>query len=45
MTERDSGLIKGFTSKNNKKFDAHLILNDQNKIEFKFVDKKPKKTT
>lgn len=44
LTERDSGLIKGFISKNNKKFDAHLILDGQNKIVFKFVDKKTKKT-
>ena len=43
LTERDSGLIKGFISKNNKRFDAHLILNYQNKIEFKFVEKKSKK--
>lgn len=41
VTERDTGLISGFKSKANKPFRAHLILDEQNKIMFKFEDKKP----
>lgn len=45
FTKGSTGLIKGFTSKNNKKFDAYIVVDKQNKgIAFKFEDKAPKET-
>lgn len=41
LTQRDTGLISGFKSKANKPFRAHLILDETNKIVFKFEEKKP----
>ena len=40
VTERDTGLISGFKSKANKPFRAHLILDESNKIVFKFEERK-----
>ena len=40
ITERDSGLISGFRSKAGKSFRAHLILDEQNKVVFKFENPK-----
>ena len=42
VTEKDSGLIEGFTSRRGKPFDAHLILGAGLKIRYKFDDTKPK---
>ncbi|MDM5335804.1 DNA topoisomerase [Fictibacillus enclensis] len=39
LTKRKTNLIKGFTSKNGKKFDAYLILKGD-KVEFEFPTKK-----
>lgn len=37
LSTKDSGLIKGFVSKNSgKKFDAHLVLTDDNRVTFRF---------
>lgn len=36
MTKGETPIIKGFTSKSGKKFNAKLKLNDSNKVEFKF---------
>ncbi len=44
LTQRDSGLISGFKSKNGKPFRAHLILDDQNTIQFKFEERGKSKT-
>ncbi len=41
LIERDTGLISGFKSKANKPFRAHLLLDENNKIVFKFEEKKP----
>jgi DNA topoisomerase-3 len=40
ITERDTGLISGFRSKAGKSFRAHLILDEQNKVVFKFENPK-----
>ena len=40
LNERDTGLIRGFKSKNGKPFSAHLLLDASNKIVFRFEDKK-----
>ena len=42
VTARDTGLIKGFKSKNGKPFNAHLLLDEQNKIVFQFEERKPR---
>ncbi len=39
ITERDTGLLAGFRSKAGKSFRAHLLLDAQNKIAFRFEDK------
>lgn len=36
IEKKKTNLIKGFISKNEKKFDAYLILNKENKIQFEF---------
>ena len=41
IAARDTGLIAGFKSKTGKSFRAHLILDESNKIVFKFEEKKP----
>lgn len=41
LTERDSGLISGFKSKAGKSFRAHLLLDESNRIVFRFEEKKP----
>lgn len=43
LTKKKTGLIKGFVSKSGKKFDAYLILDENNKIAFSFD--KPASTT
>ena len=46
IKDRDSGLISGFKSKAGKSFRAHLLLDPDNKIVFKFEERKrtaPKK--
>ena len=43
VTARDTGLLRGFKSKNGKSFNAHLLLDEQNKIVFRFEERKPKK--
>lgn len=43
LKDKKTDLIKGFESKEGKKFDAYLILDDQNKVAFKFPQK-PQKT-
>lgn len=40
VKKRKTGVIKGFTSKAGKNFDAMLVLNDENKIVFEFPAKK-----
>lgn len=37
VEKRDSGEIKGFTSKAGKRFDAHLVLDESNAIKFSFA--------
>ena len=41
VTARDTGLLKGFKSKNGKPFSAHLILDENQKIGFRFEERKP----
>lgn len=36
ITKKQTPVIKGFKSKTGKKFDARLVLNSDNKVEFKF---------
>lgn len=36
LTKRKTGLIKGFTSKSGKPFNAHLIMGDDGKVKFEF---------
>lgn len=40
VTVRDTGLMKGFKSKNGKPFSAHLLLDENNKIVFRFEERK-----
>lgn len=42
VTARDTGLLRGFKSKNGKSFSAHLLLDESNKIVFRFEERKPK---
>lgn len=37
IENRDSGEIKGFTSKAGKRFDAHLVLDESNAVKFSFA--------
>ena len=41
LTARDTGLLRGFKSKSGKPFSAHLLLDESNKIVFRFEEKKP----
>lgn len=41
----DSGLLKGFKSKKGNRFDAHLVLEEDGKIGFKFESSEPDKAT
>ncbi|MFS0815501.1 DNA topoisomerase III [Lysinibacillus sp. 1P01SD] len=43
LTKGETGLIKGFVSNNQKKFDAKLKLDKEYKIEFIFPKKRPRK--
>lgn len=46
LTKRKTSLIKGFTSKAGKKFDAYLVVDKDNKsIAFEFEDNSPKETS
>lgn len=37
LKTRKTNLLKGFISKNGKKFNASLRLDDENKVAFKFI--------
>lgn len=42
LTQRDSGQISGFKSKSGKSFRAHLVLDENNTIQFKFENNSKK---
>ena len=43
VTEKDTGLLEGFTSRRSgKPFDAHLVLDKNGKVRYRFEDRAPK---